>query len=501
MPKINLILLKKILFFAFPILATFMAGCSPSEAEIAEGKRVAERSCGGCHAFPDASLLSKKTWKNDVLPMMAVFMGVSKEIAKSKHLTSKELTFRAKTQTVTDKEWQAIKNYYLEASPETLPKPAPQTLKVGRQFGVEHVKLPAAQLPNITHVAVADNTILACDELNKTIWQVSPQGQVLGGIPSSGTISDISFNTQNDMFVTYIGTSVQPTLLKKGFIEKVNAKTGVSILAKELYRPVQSKVADLDGDGKNEIVVCEYGLMDGSLSLLKEKNGVFERQVIEQSAGAIDVKIIDFDNDGDRDILTLYAQGNERLMLYNNDGKANFSSKQLLQFPPIYGSSSFELADLNGDRKLDVVYTAGDNADYSMILKPYHGLYVFEQQADETFKKKYFFAANGAYKTAVADFDSDGDTDVAMIGFYATYNNKNQEDFVYFDNQSGILTPQTFQIEHLGRWLTMTVADLDQDNDSDIVLGSHPLGMFPGGLRKEWKENSGVVILRNSGKK
>jgi mono/diheme cytochrome c family protein len=492
---------KKISFLVFgllPTLSFLVSGCAPSASEVAEGKAVAERSCVGCHAFPDASLLPKETWKKDVLPMMAVLMGVSKEIAKSKNLTDKDLIFRAKTQMVTDKEWAAIKDYYLTASPNELEKPSPQSFETNRLFKVEHVKLPAQQLPNITNVTFAENMILACDELNRVIWQVNPQGQVAGQIQSPNTVADIQLSAQNELFVTYVGTSVQPTLLKKGFVEKVNMKTGVQPLLKELYRPVQGKLTDFNKDKKTEILVAQYGLMEGKLSLFKPKNNDFEEQVIENSPGAIDTQVLDFDADGDDDIMALFAQGNERIMLYKNDGHGGFEPKELLRFPPVYGSSSISVADFNGDGKLDLAYTCGDNADYSMILKPYHGLYVFSQQADGSFKQSFFQAADGAYKTQVADFDADGDADLAMISFYSAYNEKQQKDFVYFDNQNGNLKPQTLSIEHLGRWLAITKADIDNDGDQDLLLGSHPLGMFTGGIRKEWKENSGVVILRNN---
>ena len=43
----------------------------------------------------------------------------------------------------------------------------------------------------------------------------------------------------------------------------------------------------------------------------------------------------------------------------------------------MYGSSYLELADMNNDGHLDILYTNGDNADYSYVLKKYHGLRIF----------------------------------------------------------------------------------------------------------------------------
>jgi hypothetical protein len=62
--------------------------------------------------------------------------------------------------------------------------------------------------------------------------------------------------------------------------------------------------------------------------------------------------------------------------LVTNKGHGNFGQEEVLKFPPIYGSSSFALADFNKDGYPDIVYTCGDNADYSQVLKPYHGVYI-----------------------------------------------------------------------------------------------------------------------------
>ena len=41
------------------------------------------------------------------------------------------------------------------------------------------------------------------------------------------------------------------------------------------------------------------------------------------------------------------------------------SSQELLRFQPVYGSSYFEFADFNKDGHKDILYTCGDNADFS----------------------------------------------------------------------------------------------------------------------------------------
>ncbi|RYY09751.1 MAG: hypothetical protein EOO04_37920, partial [Chitinophagaceae bacterium] len=104
------------------------------------------------------------------------------------------------------------------------------------------------------------------------------------------------------------------------------------------------------------------------------------------------------DKDGKLDLVTLFGQGDERIVWYKNNGNLQFTAITLLRFPPVYGSSSFELTDFNKDGLLDILYTAGDNSDFSVELKHYHGVYVFTNQGKNTFKQTYFHQMNGAHK-------------------------------------------------------------------------------------------------------
>jgi hypothetical protein len=180
-----------------------------------------------------------------------------------------------------------------------------------------------------------------------------------------------------------------------------------------------------------------------------------------------------------------------------NKGKLQFEEKTLLTFPPIYGSSSFEIADLNKDGKDDIVYTAGDNADFTTILKPYHGVYIFENQGNFIYKQTQFFRQNGAYKCLTRDFDMDDDLDIVSISLFPDVENRPREGFLILENKNMNFAINTLPINHLGRWSVMDAGDLDGDGDIDMVLGSHPVAKFPAGFDQAWKQGSGLVVLRN----
>lgn len=169
----------------------------------------------------------------------------------------------------------------------------------------------------------------------------------------------------------------------------------------------------------------------------------------------------------------MFGQGDEGIFLYENQGKGQFKEIRLLTFPPSYGSSFCSLYDFNQDGQLDILYTAGDNADYPAIRKPYHGIRIFENKGRYQFEETFFYHLNGAYKAIPTDFDQDGDVDLAAISFFPDYEKSPAESFVFLENQGDFkMKPYSFPEVHNGRWIVMETSDLEGDGDTDIVLGS-----------------------------
>ena len=155
----------------------------------------------------------------------------------------------------------------------------------------------------------------------------------------------------------------------------------------------------------------------------------------ENEPGSINAIVQDYNHDGLPDIWALFSQGDESIVLFTNKGNGVFEQEQVLRFPSIYGSSHFELNDFNRDGYPDILYTCGDNADYSQVLKPYHGVYIFLNDGKNHFSQKFFYPIHGCYKAIARDFDGDGDLDIATISFFADYAHDPSEGFVYFENK------------------------------------------------------------------
>ena len=165
-----------------------------------------------------------------------------------------------------------------------------------------------------------------------------------------------------------------------------------------LQRPVDFERVDFNNDKADDYVICSLKSR-GSLAVYQGlANGKFQRHVLSNLPGARRIIIKDFDGNGLLDIMTLMSQGDERILLFYNRGNFEFRLTTLLRFTAVQGSSYIEIADFNNDGKFDILYTNGDNADYSAILKPYHGVHIFLNNGTNEFKESWFILRTALHK-------------------------------------------------------------------------------------------------------
>jgi hypothetical protein len=482
------------------------------ESNISAGEKLAQVHCQSCHEFPDPSLLDVNSWQEGVLPQMGPRLGILKHNFKYYPSFNKDpnldRTYYPAKPLIDAQEWQYIMDYYLATSPDTLPPQARQRI-VNRGlpgFSVEQspfrLDTPALSFIKINS-ADKGPKLLFNDIIKQRLFIFNDVHSTPGSLTSPGNIVDLLLHDNKYVFCD-IG-QLNPTNAKLGSVaiaEGDTLRTDSALLlplATGLARPVALTSGDLNTDGRTDYVVCEFGNLTGALSWFEDMGkGNFTRHILSPLPGAIKAYITDHNKDGLPDIWALFSQGNEGVVVYTNLGNGRFHQEKVLSFPSVYGSSYFELADFNNDGYSDIVYTCGDNADFSMVLKPYHGVYVFVNDGKNEFRQEYFFPIHGCFKAIARDFDNDGDQDLATIAFFADYAKQPEEGFVYLENKGQYnFKAYTFPESELGRWLTMDAGDVDGDGKPDIVLGNFSIRPSETKAKNDWKKGPPFILLRN----
>ena len=488
--------MKKIFYFlGFPLLCLFyflnISGQSAEYVEIIpvnenqeEGKKLASVYCATCHKLPDPKSLDKSTWKNSVLPNMGLRLGLKidgKEWDADMNRTEADLVRKLNIYPdyplISKTDWKLVQNYYLDNAPEILPSVV-RPVEVSNSvfpFSAQTIRIGDSKLPQVS--------LLRYDTLSsnlyigdfKNLFILDNRGNILKTYDLDSPASHLDFDANGNPLLLTLG-NLSPSDQSLGNLYSLDKNFGddSKTLFSKLKRPVNFVIEDLNLDGKSDLVLCSFGHYGGKLSWFDGFDRSKE-QVLNTLPGTRKVEISDINNDGKPDIVALMTQAREQITIYYNTGDGSFEEETVLNFDAVNGTSYFELADFNADGHQDIMVTNGDNRDFSAIDKPYHGIRIFLNDGNASFKESFFYPMYDCGKAMVRDFDNDGDLDIIGAALYSEYtkNRNAKESIVYLQNNgSMVFAPSYMDVPIHGNWLTMEVGDFNGDNRLDVLLGT-----------------------------
>jgi len=213
---------------------------------------------------------------------------------------------------------------------------------------------------------------------------------------------------------------------------------------------------------KKTLLIC---LLFLNLSISAQIN-FFNNTIIDNSycIGAInDVYTLDFDNDGDLDVIS----SSEGFIVWqeNLDGLGNFGNTRLIS-DQIKGITSISVADIDNDGDMDVVSSSHDYRQPGVAT--YNGIIAWHENLGNGTFALHIVAENlsSADYVKAGDMDGDGDLDIVAntnTGHLAWYKNTNG-----LGNFSTAITITT----SLAIIKSFDIGDADGDGDNDIAVTS-----------------------------
>jgi hypothetical protein len=270
-------------------------------------------------------------------------------------------------------------------------------------------------------------------------------------------------------------------------------------------RIASHRTADIDGDGREDLLVCGFGDHPGGrVGIWWNDQGQLKEQLLTEESGAVWGDVADIDRDGDRDLVITFANSRPRIVAYLNEGGHRFTPRNIVERPIGWGYNRCLLVDWDNDGDLDIIETAGNNLELrGRPIKPHHGIRVLRNDGAGQFADALFERLDGAIDVTAGDFNRDGRIDIAATAFYLDWRQSPPTTFLLLlQKADGTVERESIDEKYWNRWMRIASADADNDGDIDIILGAAevPMGIPAEAMDRYLKllrDKPHAVLLRN----
>ena len=269
-----------------------------------------------------------------------------------------------------------------------------------------------------------------------------------------------------------------------------------TVLAKDLIAPAHVQVIDFDGDGDKDLLVAVLGLLFpsndriGSIVYL-ENDGNFnfkETTIIDKIARVSDVRGGDLDGDGDMDLAAAqfgYDDGETRWM--ENLGNGEFRTHMLQN---LSGPINVEIVDLDEDKDLDLIV---------LVSQEWEEIYCYINDGSGNFRMKLLWGSDnedfGSSGIFLYDLNRDGRLDILYTNGdafdYIPPQGKPWHGLQWFENKGDLEFEYHRLCDFVGAYC-LRPGDADNDGDLDLfAVSGFNLWEDPRSQSFIWLENVG----------
>jgi hypothetical protein len=265
----------------------------------------------------------------------------------------------------------------------------------------------------------------------------------------------------------------------------------------DILAPAHVEAIDFEGDGDLDLVVASLGVISpdnrriGSVVILEnDGNARFESHLVAAGRARVaDARAGDLDGDGDLDLAVAgFGYDQGETLWLENTGGWKFEPHELQR---LSGAVNAIVEDVNGDRHLDIL---------TVVSQEWEEIWLFTNDGKGRFSARLVWGSTnpdfGSSWITIADLDQDRDPDILYSNGdafdYAPANSRPWHGVQWLENR-GQEPFELHRIADLSGASSPQSADVDGDGDLDVVVVS---------AYNNWKDPSAqsLVWLENDGR-
>jgi len=348
----------------------------------------------------------------------------------------------------------------------------------GAGNGTVSFTVDPAQTPRAGRITVAGQSFLiwqgvnVCNEL-----KFRPRSYYSFGFPNGLFADDLNGDGLTDLIVQQQEAEFDPAQQRLAFPLVIyygeasgRLTPGPRILTTNVNQPRAIAVGDFNGDGRRDLAVSPGNEADARLLLNNGSGGFTSSGNIRISPlntfdYAGELRAADFNKDGKVDLIGVAGEKVLVVLNTSSGGGVSFAAPIAISYA---GQTFRNLADVNSDGLLDLITSVGAPSG-STVLSVYlaDGFGSFRQPVTS-------LLAALVIQTAFADFNADGNPDLALTTAVSTPQGDRQKIALAYGDGAGrfgqLAAYDPLLINPGGQFVQITTSDVNNDARQDVIV-------------------------------